>query len=127
MAPKAMAANTMLSTFAAQDLLAYVVDLAGARGPRPFAALRARAAIAARADDAGRRTERIRDPGDVEHFGHGRERLGRGFRDACLAPPVQALAEDGIDHGVAVYAVRVERGCEVHAHGQHVRVSRHVV
>src|SRR5262249_34087206 len=127
MALKAMAANMMPSTFAAQDLLAYVVDLAGARGPRAFAALRARAAVAARADDAGRRSERIRDPGEVEHIGHGAERLRWRLRDACLAAPVQALAENGIDQRVAAHAVRGECGREVHAHGQHVRVSGHVV
>src|SRR2546430_14996550 len=59
-----------------EDLLAHVRDLARTRGPRPLAALGARAAGAARTDDARGPGERVPDPGDVEDLGHRVEPLG---------------------------------------------------
>ncbi len=53
------ATGTVPSGFPPENLLARVGDFAWARGPRSLAAFGARAAAAARADDAGRLAQRI--------------------------------------------------------------------
>src|SRR5205814_196279 len=94
------------SRIAPQDLLAHVRDLARTRGSRPLAALGARAAVAARTDDARGLGERVPDPGDVEYLRHRVEHLGSRLRNARFAAPVQALPQDRIDHRLARHAVR---------------------
>src|SRR5246127_5824947 len=116
----------MPSRLAAEDLLAYVGDLARARGRGVLAAFPARAAGAARADDARRCGQRIAYPGDVEHVGDRLERLGRIPGDACLAAPVQALTQDRRDGRCAVDAVGIERGRAIDADREDVRIARHV-
>src|SRR5439155_5685853 len=93
------------SGLAPEDLLAHVRHLAGTRGPRPFAALGARAAVAARTDDARGLRERVPDPGDVEYLGHGVEHLRSRLRNTRFPAPVQALPQDRIDHWFARHAV----------------------
>src|SRR5467141_3653978 len=86
----------MPSRLAPEDLLAHVRDLPGTRGPRPLTALGARAAVAARTDDARGLRERVPDPGDVQYLGDRVEHLGSRLRNPRFAAPVQALPQDRI-------------------------------
>src|SRR5262249_12471081 len=120
-------APIMPSAFAAEDLLAHIVDLACTRGARALAALGARTAVAARTDDACRGCERIADPGDVEDVGDRPERLARHLGYARLAAAMQALGEEGVDQGLAGPPVGGGRGRQAPTQGEHMRVARHVV
>src|SRR5882672_1445216 len=117
----------MPSRIAPEDLLAHVRDLPRARGTRPLTALGARAAVAARTDDARGLAERVPDPGDVQYLGDRVEHLGSRLGNTRFAAPVQALPQDRIDHRLARHAVRGERRRQVHAHRQHVRIACHVM
>src|SRR4051812_36833543 len=97
------------------DFLAYIGDLARARGRRAAATLGARAVGAARADETCRRSERIRNPGDIEHCGGGTDRFPRGLRHLRLATVVHAGVGDAGDDSLGVDAMRAQRGHQVDA------------
>src|SRR4029079_17703576 len=94
------------------DFLAYIGDLARARGAA-VAALGARAIGAPRADKARGRSEGVGDPGYVEDGGHGADRvLGRvgNPRLASLLARIHELADDCI----GVDSMRAQRRHEIH-------------
>ncbi len=85
-----------------------------------------RTGAAARANDAGRRIERLGDPRDVEHLRGGANGGGGALGNHTVAAAAPAGLGDRRDRLFTVEALGIERRQQIDAHGEHMHFIQRV-